>query len=303
MLKNKDFISIKELSREELQSLFDLAKKVKKSPELYESALAGKSLALIFQKPSNRTRVSFEVGITQLGGHAIYLDESHIKFGQREAIKDIANTLSRYVDCIVARTFSHEDVKEVAKYASVPVINGLSNLYHPCQAVSDIFTLIEKFGDIKKIKFVYIGDGNNVLHSLINAAAKVGMDLTIATPRGYEPKKEILEYGKSSTGITLLNDALKAAEGADVIYTDVWASMGQEKERRRRLKVFRKFQINENLLSHAKKNCKIMHCLPAHRGEEITDAVIDGPNSIVFDQAENRLHAQKAILMLLLGKG
>lgn len=302
MLKNKNLISIKDLSGGEIKSIFDLTKKVKKNPTFYNTTLAGKTIALIFQKPSIRTRVSFEVGMTQLGGHTVYLDESHIKIGHREAVKDIAATLSRYVNGIVARTFLHNDVEKLAEYSSIPVINGLSNLLHPCQALSDIFTIVEKMHDFKKIKFVYVGDGNNVLHSLIYATAKVGMNLTIATPKGYEPKKDILNYGARIAKVTLLHDPLKAAEDADVIYTDVWASMGQEGEHEKRLKTFKKFQVNSRFLSYAKKNCMVMHCLPAHRGEEITDAVIDSPNSIVFDQAENRLHVQKAILILLLDK-
>lgn len=299
MLKRKNLISIKDLSKGEMQNIFKLTKRIKKSPGAYNKKLTGKSLVLVFQKPSNRTRVSFEAGMTQLGGHAIYLDESNIKFGHREAIKDIASTLSRYVDCIVARTYSHRGIEELAKYSSVPVINGLSDLLHPCQALSDLFTVTEKFSNLKKVKFVYVGDGNNVLNSLIYATSKAGIKLTIATPKGYEPKKEIINTGK---GITLLNDPVKAVENADVIYTDVWTSMGQEAEHQKKIRAFKKFQVDSRLVSYAKKKCLIMHCLPAHRGEEITDSVIDSPNSIVFDQAENRLHVQKAILLLLLGK-
>jgi len=302
MLKRKDLISIRDLGRDELKEIFDLAKKVKADRQAFKDKMAGKSLALVFQKPSNRTRVSFEAGMTQLGGHAIYLDESHIKIGHREAVKDIASTLSRYVDCIVARTFSHSGLEELARFSDVPVINGLSDLLHPCQALSDIFTIIEKCPDFKKVKFAYIGDGNNVLHSLILAVATMGMNLTIATPRKYEPKKEILDYGRSKSNVEILDDPVKAIEGADVVYTDVWTSMGQEREKRRRLRKFKKFQLNPKLLSLASKNCLVMHCLPAHRGEEITDSVIDSPNSIVFDQAENRLHVQKAILLLLIKK-
>jgi ornithine carbamoyltransferase len=300
MIKSNNLISIRDLESKELKSIFTLARKVKKTPALYKNALAGKTIALIFQKPSNRTRVSFEAGMTQLGGHAIYLDESHIKFSQREAVGDVATTLSRYVDGIVARTFLHTDLEKLAQHASVPTINGLSDLLHPCQALSDIFTITERFSDVSRIKFAYVGDGNNVLHSLIHATAKVGMSLTIATPRGYEPRSEIVSYGRRMTHITLVQDPIKAAEGADVVYTDVWASMGQESERQKRLKAFRKYQVNSRLLSYAHKNCLVMHCLPAHRGEEITDSVIDSPDSIVFDQAENRLHVQKAILLQLL---
>jgi len=302
MAKIKNLISIKDLEKNELEEILELAARVKKEPHLYRDKLSGRNLALVFQKPSNRTRVSFEAGASQLGGHAIYLDESHIKFGCREAVKDIAATLCRYVDCIVARTFSHAGLEELAEYSSVPVINGLSDLLHPCQALSDLFTVTERFSDYGKIKFAYVGDGNNVLHSLIYAASKLGVQLTIGTPKRYEPNKDILKYGLDSGRVTLVNDPAKAVEGADVIYTDVWVSMGQESERRRKLKAFRGFQVNEKLVSYAKKGCLIMHCLPAHRGEEITDSVIDGPNSIVFDQAENRMHAQKAILLLLLNR-
>ncbi|PIU41789.1 MAG: ornithine carbamoyltransferase [Candidatus Omnitrophica bacterium CG07_land_8_20_14_0_80_42_15] len=302
MLKGKDLISINDLSSQDVSGILSLATKVKKSPELYKDELRGKSLALIFQKPSSRTRVSFEVGMAQLGGHAIYLDETHIKFGSREAVKDIAATLSRYVNCIVARTFLNKDIEELAEHSTIPVINGLSDMFHPCQGLSDIFTITEKFKDPKKIKVVYIGDGNNVLHSLMHGVAKIGLDLTVASPKGYEPKKNIVNEAEKSVKITVLNDPLKAAEGADVIYTDVWVSMGQESERAKRLNAFKMFQIDSRLMSYAKPKCLVMHCLPAHRGEEITDSVIDSPNSIVFDQAENRLHVQKAILMLLLDK-
>jgi len=302
MLKRKDLISIKDLGKDELEEILTLAKDVKKDPASYRDKLIGRSLALIFQKPSARTRVSFEAGMSQLGGHAIYLDESHIKIGHREAVQDIAATLSRYVDCIVARTYAHMGVEVLAKHSIVPVINGLSDLLHPCQALGDVFTIIEKIADYKKAKVAYIGDGNNVLHSLIYAVSKIGINLTIATPKGYEPKKEILDYGIEKSKVQLLKDPVEAVEDADIIYTDVWTSMGQEREKRKRLKRFKKFQVNDGLLSHAKKNCLVMHCLPAHRGEEITDSVIDGPNSIVFDQAENRLHVQKAILLLLINK-
>jgi len=302
MLKRKDLISVKDLDASQVNNIITLAKSVKKKPLSYISELAGKNLALIFQKPSNRTRVSFEVGMAQLGGNPIYLDEHNIKVGHREAVKDIASTLSRYVDGIVIRTFSHANIEEFAKYSSVPVINGLSDLLHPCQGLSDVFTIMEKLPKFKNKRIVYVGDGNNVLHSLIYAASKVGINLTIATPKGYEPKKEILNYGKRAVKIELLNDPLKAVENADIVYTDVWTSMGQESDKKKKANSFKKFQVNSKLISYAKKGCLIMHCLPAHRGEEITDSVIDGPNSIVFDQAENRLHVQKAILMLLLGK-
>ncbi|MCX5716273.1 MAG: ornithine carbamoyltransferase [Candidatus Omnitrophica bacterium] len=290
-------------------------------PAEFHTALRGKSLALIFQKPSNRTRVSFEVGMTQLGGHTIYLGPDDIKLGVREATKDVASVLSRYVDGIVARTYSHKDIIELAKNSTVPVINGLSDLVHPCQAMADVYTIKEKLsagggsamdsvksgigGKSNSIKVAFVGDGNNVLHSLLQCCSKVGMSISIATPEGYEPKKEIVkeamnEAKQNGSIIELSNKVEEAVKGADVIYTDVWTSMGQEKEHKERLKAFRGFQVNKKLVSLAKKNCLIMHCLPAHRGEEITDEVMDGPNSIVLDQAENRLHVQKAILIDLL---
>jgi ornithine carbamoyltransferase len=304
----KDLITIKELSIKEIEELFELAAKLKSRPYVYFGRLRGKSLGLIFQKPSNRTRVSFEVGMYQLGGYTIYLGPDDIKLGIREAAKDIAQTLSRYLNVIVARTFSHKDIVDLAEHATIPVINGLSDLEHPCQALADIFTIREKFGRLKGIKLAYIGDGNNVLNSLLYCCAKVGMDISAATPKGYEPNnqvlKEALSIAKSSgTQIGLLKDKEDAAKSADVLYTDVWVSMGQEKERDKRLKDFKGFQLNEELIKKAKPNCIVMHCLPAHRGEEITDEVMDGLHSIVFDQAENRLHVQKAIILRLLSKG
>ena len=303
---NKDLITIKDLSREEIRELFELTKAVKQDASAYYGKLKAKSLGLIFQKPSNRTRVSFEVGMHQLGGYTVYLGPDDIKLGIREATKDIAQTLSRYLDVIVARTFSHQEVVELAKNASIPVINGLSDLFHPCQALADVFTINEKIGKLKGTKLAFIGDGNNVLNSLLYCGAKTGLDISIATPKGYEPDIEILKEAEkiaSSTGakIEVVKDKYEAADGADVLYTDVWISMGQEKERKKRLKAFKNLQIDEELVKKAKPSCIVMHCLPAHRGEEITDEVIDGPNSVVFDQAGNRLHMQKAILLRLLG--
>lgn len=307
-LQGRDLISIHDLSSSEVEDIFNHANylKAKQKKGELRALLSGKSLALIFEKPSVRTRVSFEVGMYQLGGKTVHLSPRAVELGIREAIKDVAHTLSRYVDGIVLRTFSHNDILEFSRYASVPVINGLSDLLHPCQALTDIFTVWEKKKTFKKLKFAYIGDGNNVCHSLMFAAAKMGMNLTIATPKGYEPRKEIVKLAfedakKTGIEIDILNDPVIAAKDADVIYTDVWASMGQEKEIKKRKKVFRKFQVNQPLVALAKKDVIVMHCLPAHRGEEITDEVIDGAHSVVFDQAENRLHVQKAILALLLG--
>lgn len=306
MLRSRDLISIKDLKKEEIEGIFDLAAKLKKD-KTFGDPLKGKTLALIFQKPSNRTRVSFEVGMEHLGGHAIYLGPDEIKLGVRESVSDVAKVLSRYIDGIVARTFKHADIISLVKGSSVPVINGLSDLLHPCQGLSDIFTIKEKFKDLGSIKLVYIGDGNNVLHSLLYGASIAGLNMCVINPKGYGPNKDIIEDVKKLSGstgadITFSDKIDSTIEEADVIYTDVWISMGQEPERNKRLKAFKGFQINAELLKKAKKDCKIMHCLPAHRGEEITDDVLDGPNSIVLDQAENRLHVQKALLYLLLRK-
>jgi ornithine carbamoyltransferase len=299
----KDFISIHDLSIAEVNKILDLAAELKKKP--LQDWLAGKSLALIFEKPSTRTRVSFEVGMFQLGGTTIHLSPNAVQLGVRESIADVARTLSRYVEGVMLRTFDHADLLEFAKFATVPVINGLSDLSHPCQALADVFTIKEKKG-LKDLKVAYIGDGNNVCHSLMFAAAKVGLNLTVATPKGYGPQAEIVKLAfedarQTGVEIDILNDPVIAAKDADVIYTDVWASMGQEKQKVVRLKAFRKFQINRELVKLAKSDYIFMHCLPAHRGQEVTDEVIDSANSVVFDQAENRLHVQKAILAMLLG--
>ena len=302
----KDLISIEDLTVKDILEILELTKSVKKDKSKYADSLKGKSIGLIFQKPSNRTRVSFEIGMAQLGGNAIYLGPSEIEMGVRESVKDIAGVLSRYLDGIVARTYRHDDIKEMAMHATIPVINGLSNRAHPCQALGDIFTIKEKKGGFEGVCLSYIGDGNNVLNSLMCAAAKVGINMRIATPKGYEPMKEVVQAAKhfaaaSGSKLEFSNDPAAAVCDADVLYTDVWVSMGQEKEAKKRIKVFKKFQLNEKMLKLAKKNCVVMHCLPAHRAQEITDSVIDSKNSIVFDQAENRLHVQKAILLRLLG--
>lgn len=302
----KDLVSIKDLNLDDIENIFSLTDQLKSKENSFAAPLAGKTLGLIFQKPSNRTRVSFEVGMFELGGNSIYLGPDDIKLGVREATKDIAKVLSRYLSAIVARTFSHNDILELAKYATIPVINGLSDLTHPCQGLADLYTIKEKKGTFKGLKMAFVGDGNNVLHSLLYGSASVGLNLSIATPLGYEPDKKVLKEAKemaqkTKTEVYLSPNPQEVIENADIIYTDVWTSMGQEKEYQKRLKAFRNFQINATLVKKAKKDCLVMHCLPAHRGEEITDEVIDGKQSVVYDQAENRLHVQKAILLLLLG--
>ena len=300
----KDLISITDLTKTEIEKLFKIAKAFKKNPFSKASALKSKSIALVFQKPSNRTRVSFEVGMIDLGGHATYLGPEELKLGVRESVKDVAKVLSRYLDGIVARTASHEDMLGLAKFSSIPVINGLSDLLHPCQGLSDLFTIEENFGK-KKIKLSFVGDGNNVLHSLMLGSSILGRDIFIATPKGHGPRPEILKEAKKIAAankslVEMTSDPRECVKGADVIYTDVWVSMGQDKEKQNRIKTFRGFQVNRELVSRAKKSVLIMHCLPAHRGEEITDEVMDGASSIVYEQAENRLHVQKAILLKFL---
>ena len=303
----KDFVSIKDLTAGEIEDIFSLTDKLKKDKAKFNHVLEGKTLALIFQKPSNRTRVSFEVGMHQLGGNSIYLGPDEINLGVRETIQDVAKTLSRYIDGIVLRTFEHKNVLEMAKYSDKPVINGLSDFSHPCQGLADIYTVKEKLKKLKGVTLAYVGDGNNVCHSLLYACAKVGMNMNVATPKGYEPDDSVLKEAQNfakakNASIKLFNDAAIAVKEADVVYTDVWASMGQEKEAEERKKIFKEFQINKDLIKSANKGVLIMHCLPAHRGEEITDEVMDSKNSVVFDQAENRMHVQKAILIKLLSR-
>jgi len=301
----KDLISIKDLSVKEIQDIFTLTCQLKKNKPKFSKALSGKTLVLLFQKPSNRTRVSFEVGMYQLGGNAVYLSPGEINLGVRESIHDVAKTLSRYADAIVLRTFEHQNVLEMAKFAEAAVINGLSDFSHPCQALADIYTIKEKLKLVEGKTLAYVGDGNNVCNSLLFACAKTGMNINVASPEGFAPEAAVLsEAKKLSAGgavIKLFYDPKEAVKNSDVIYTDVWASMGQEAEAEERKRAFKDFQINPKLVSLAKKNTLIMHCLPAHRGEEITADVIDGKNSVVFDQAENRMHVQKAILLKLLG--
>ncbi len=300
----KDLITIKDLSRLEIEEIFRLSAQLKKNKTRFSRVLSGKTLALIFQKPSNRTRVSFAVGMYQLGGNAVYLGPDEINLGVRESVKDVAQTLSRYVDGIVLRTFAHKNVLELAEHSRVPVINGLSDHSHPCQALADVFTIFEKRKSIKGLVFSYVGDGNNVCNSLIYTCAKLGIEIRVATPKGYGPDPEVLkgatQISGSASAVKLTTDPVEAVSGADVVYTDVWASMGQESEAEKRKRDFQGYQLNAALIRNAKPTVAVMHCLPAHRGQEITDEVIDGPNSVVFDQAENRLHVQKALLVKFL---
>ena len=304
----KDLLSIRDLTASEIDGLFDLAADLKAQQRkgIAHPLLIGKTLGMIFEKPSLRTRVTFEVGMVQLGGCAIYLAPADIQLGKRETVKDVAKNLERWVDGIMARTFTHQTVEQLARHAAVPVINGLSDLTHPCQILADLFTLREKRGPLRGVKVAYIGDGNNVCHSWLYGAAKTAIDLTVACPKGYEPDADVVAFARqeaeaSGGRITLLDDARAAAAGADVLYTDVWTSMGQESEAAKRRLDFQGFQVNAALIGLAAPDVMVMHCLPAHRGEEITDEVLDGPHSIVYDQAENRLHVQKAILATLLG--
>jgi len=303
----KDFISIRDLSLYEFNELLDLTQDVKGNPEKYRKKLKHKILAMIFEKPSLRTRMTFEVGMLELGGKAIYLSPSEIQIGKRETVEDIGHNLERWVDGIMIRTFGHETVTRLARVASVPVINGLSDLSHPCQGMADLFTLREKKGGLTKIKLAYVGDGNNVCHSLMLAAARAGIRMGVATPKGYEPSPEVAEWAREDgreTGFSLeiSNDPKAAVKDADAVYTDVWASMGQEQEKEARAKIFAPFQVNPELMSFAKLDAVFMHCLPAHREDEVTASVLESPQSVVFEQAENRLHIQKAIMLLLMGK-
>ena len=300
----KHFLSMEDLERDEVLRLFRLTAELKSRIKAGDRAtpLTGRTMALIFEKPSLRTRVTFEVGMVQLGGASVYLAAQEIGFGKRESVPDIARNLSRWVDIVTARVFSHATVEGLARHATIPVINGLSDREHPCQAMADLFTLWERGLDLGKTRLAWIGDGNNVCHSVILLGAHLGMDMIVATPPGYEPDAKVVERCRRLGGkVSLTTDARAAAEGADVVYTDVWISMGQEAERERRHEAFQRYQVNETLLRFAAPKALVMHCLPAHRGEEITDAVLDGPQSVILDQAENRLHAQKAVVLHLLG--
>ena len=300
----KHLLSIAELGRGDVEELFRLAGECKARTRTRASAtpLAGRSLALVFEKPSLRTRVTFEVGIVQLGGRAVYLSGGEIGLGTRETVPDVARNLSRWVDGIAARVFSHATVQGLARHATIPVINGLSDFEHPCQALADYFTLWERGVDLGSMRLAWIGDGNNVCHSVLLAGALVGASMVVACPPGYEPDAGVQATVRKLGGrLEITTDARAAATGADVLYTDVWISMGQEAEREQRREAFSRYQVSETLLGFAKPSALVMHCLPAHRGEEITDAVLDGPRSIVLEQSENRLHAQKAVIFELLG--
>jgi ornithine carbamoyltransferase len=304
-MRGKDFLTIRSFSSEELCRLLTLAREMKGRPSRYASALHGQTLALIFEKPSLRTRVTFDVGMQQLGGFTVALTPAEIHLGSRESVPDVARNLDRMVQAIMIRTFGQDVVERMAEYASVPVINGLTDFSHPCQALADFLTLQERRGRLDGLKLAFVGDGNNVANSLMFAAARFGVHIAVATPPGYEPRGDVVEWVREhgrATGSTcaITNDPREAVQDADAVYTDVWASMGQEAEAERRKSVFRPFQVNRTLFSRAKPDALFMHCLPAHRGDEVTDEVIDSANSVVFDQAENRLHAQKAILFSVL---
>ena len=301
---NKDFVSIADYSRADIENIFKLTKELKDKTKAGEEhhICKGKTMSMIFAKPSARTRISFETGMYQLGGYALYLSPTDIGIGKREAVKDIARVLSRYNDVIMARLFEHKHMKELAKYATVPVINGLTDYNHPCQIMADIYTIKEHKRRHTDLKITYLGDGNNIANSWINLAAKIPLHLVICSPSGYEPDKTTLTQArkKNISQVDVIDDPVKAVKKADVIYTDVWASMGQEEEAAERRKVFMPYQINSDLMKNADKDALVMHCLPAHRGDEITDEIVDGPQSIVFDEAENRMHVQKAIIASLL---
>lgn len=298
----RDFLSLADLTRDELEEILHLAATLKRDLKAGQRPplLGGKSLVMIFEKPSLRTRVTFEVGMTQLGGHPVYLTPKDIQLGERESVADIARNLERWVDLIMARTFSHGTLLELAHHAAVPVINGLSDLLHPCQVLTDCFTLLEKRGRLDGLRVAFIGDANNVANSWMNAATRFGIDFVLACPPGYEPNEAIFGSARAAGAkVEVTHDAAAAAQDADVLYADVWTSMGQENEAERRRHDFAQYQINGQLLRRARRDAVVMHCLPAHRGEEITGEVIDGPQSIVFDQAENRLHTQKGIMVWL----
>jgi ornithine carbamoyltransferase len=306
-MKGRSLASLYDLTREEIEQIVKTSELLKlqwlRGQE--HALLKGKTLAMIFEKPSTRTRVSFEVGMWQLGGYALYLSASDLQLGRGEGIGDTAQTLSRYVNGIMARVFAHQTILDLIKHSRVPVINGLSDFTHPCQGLADLFTIYEKRGRFPGLRLAYVGDGNNVAHSLLYGCSKVGMDIILACPRGFEPLPEVVSQAKeeakrNGAEVKVTNDPKEAIEGADVVYTDVWASMGKEKEREERIEMFKPYQVNSNLVKGAKNDYIFMHCLPAHRGEEVTDEVADSRNSVIFDQAENRLHTQKAIMVLIM---
>jgi len=306
-MKGKSLASLYDLTKEEIEQIFKTSELLKL--QLYRGQehllLKGKTLGMIFEKPSTRTRVSFEVGMWQLGGYALYLGAGDLQLGRGETIGDTAQVLSRYVNGIMARVFAHQTILDLAKYSKVPVINGLSDYSHPCQGLADLFTVYEKKGQLSGLKLAYVGDGNNVANSLIYGCSKVGMDIGLACPRGYEPDSRVVSEGREEARkrgkvVTITNDPVEVVMGADIVYTDVWASMGKEKEHEERVKIFTPYQVNAELVKRAKQDYIFMHCLPAHRGEEVTNQVADSKNSVIFDQAENRLHTQKALMALIM---
>jgi ornithine carbamoyltransferase len=306
-LKGRDFLRVNDWEPDDIRTVLDLADrlKVRQRQRVAHAHLDGRTLGMIFQKPSTRTRVSFEVGIAQLGGVGLYLAAGDLQLGRGETIKDTATVLSRYLDAIMIRTFRQADVDELAEHADIPVINGLTDDFHPCQALADVMTIRERLGDLARVRVVYVGDGNNVCHSLMVACAKLGMHFAAATPEGYEPTAEVVGWAReaaarSEGSVELFHDARAAADGADVLYTDVWTSMGQDAERERRLADLREYAVDEGLVSLMSERGIVLHCLPAHYGEEITEDVLYGPRSAVWDQAENRLHAQKALMALVI---
>ncbi|MEJ9212194.1 ornithine carbamoyltransferase [Bacillus smithii] len=304
-LKGKDLLTLADFTPDEISYFIELAIDMKKNPSAYSESLKGKILGMIFEKNSTRTRVSFEAAMIQLGGHGMFLDSQHTQIGRGETIEDTGKVLSRYLDGIMIRTFGHDKIEALAKAADIPVINGLTDLSHPCQALADLLTIYEWKGEWKGVKLVYVGDGNNVAHSLMIGAALTGMECVVATPKGFEPDPQVMKKAqalaeKTGACITYLENPKEAVKEADFIYTDVWVSMGQEKEQEERRKIFIPYQVNQGLFQYAKQDCKFMHCLPAHRGEEVSADIMDGPSSIVFQEAENRLHAQKAVLYSLL---
>jgi ornithine carbamoyltransferase len=301
-----DLVSTRDLGPQGVQAVLHLAELMKSRPSVFQRSLAGKQMVMFFEKPSLRTRITFEAGMTSLGGTAMFVDQSQSRLDARETLSDIAHNLERWVDVIVLRTFAQGTIEGMARYASVPVINALSDLEHPCQALADYFTLQERFGDLKKISLAYVGDGNNVAHSLLLTCACLGSSIRMATPKGYSPNAQIVADARKiakETGarIELLTDPRAAVAGVDAVYTDAWASMGQEHEAEQRAEIFQQYQVNRQLMAEAAPHTAFMHCLPAHRGEEVTDEVMDSENSVIFEQAENRLHVQKSILYLLLG--
>ncbi len=301
-MKLENFVSVNQLEKEDFWEIMDTAESLKRDLRSGKGhrVLPGQTLGMVFLKPSLRTRVSFEVGMTQLGGHAVYLGPDDIKLGERETTEDIGLVLSRYVDGVMARVFEHEIIEDLAEHSTVPVINGLTDHLHPCQALADFFTIYESKRDLDGLKLAFIGDGNNVAHSLINTAGLTEVDLAIATPEGFEPDESVVETAREKTTVEIYNDPAEAAAGADVIYTDVWASMGEEDVADQKKGSFEGFRVDESLLARGKPDAKVMHCLPAHYDEEISQPVAHGPDSLIFEQAENRMHAQKALMALLM---